>query len=56
MFLAVEQIDNIEELMDQQLAVKILEIDEERDRLVFSARRAANDKDAKAYNVSSACK
>ena len=44
------QFDNIDDLVGTDLPVKFLEIEQERDRLVFSARKASND--MKAFNVS----
>lgn len=38
--------------MDKTMPVKFLEIDQERERLVFSARKAADSKQLKTYNVS----
>ena len=38
--------------MDKNMPVKFLEIDQERERLVFSARKAADSKQLKTYNVS----
>jgi hypothetical protein len=46
------QVENVDDLMDQNLPVKFLEIDQERERLVFSARKAADSKQLKTYNVS----
>lgn len=37
--------ENMEEYMGADLLVKLLEVDEERERLVFSHRRASNDAD-----------
>lgn len=51
----VFQIENLEDLVGQVLPVKFLEIEQERDRLVFSARKASNDRDMKTFSVSLAC-
>lgn len=48
--LCVVQFDNIDDLVGTDLPVKFLEIEQERERLVFSARKASND--MKAFNVS----
>lgn len=48
----VFQVANLDDLIGTVLQVKFLEIEEERERLVFSARKAANDKDMKSYKVS----
>ena len=45
------QIDQLDDLVGQTLPVKFLEIEEDRDRLVFSARRASNEKDLRTFNV-----
>lgn len=41
--------DNIDDLVGTDLPVKFLEIEQERERLVFSARKASND--MKAFNI-----
>ena len=46
------QTDNLDDLIGQVLPVKFLEIEQERDRLVFSARKASNDRDFKTFTVS----
>ena len=46
------QVENVDDLMDKNMPVKFLEIDQERERLVFSARKAADSKNLKTYNVS----
>ena len=46
------QVENVDDLMDKSMPVKFLEIDQERERLVFSARKAADNKQLKTYNVS----
>ena len=46
------QIENLDDLVGQVLPVKFLEIEQERDRLVFSARKASNDRDMKTFSVS----
>lgn len=45
------QTENVDDLLNQMVPVKFLEIDQERDRLVFSARRAIDSKELKTYNV-----
>ena len=46
------QVENLDDLVGQVLPVKFLEIEQERDRLVFSARKASNDRDMKTFSVS----
>ncbi len=46
------QVENVDDLMDKSMPVKFLEIDQGRERLVFSARKAADSKQLKTYNVS----
>lgn len=50
----MSQIENLDDLVGQVLPVKFLEIEQERDRLVFSARKASNDRDMKTFSVSAA--
>lgn len=45
------QIENLDDLIGQVLPVKFLEIEQERDRLVFSARKASNDRNFKTFSV-----
>lgn len=42
----------MDDYVNQDLAVKIIEVDIEKQRLVFSARKATNDKQLEEYNVS----
>lgn len=44
-------VENMEEAIGADLLVKLLEVDEERDRLVFSHRRASNDADVQGVNI-----
>ena len=46
------QIENMDDYVSQDLAVKIIEVDIEKQRVVFSARKATNDKQLEEYNVS----
>ena len=46
------QIDNMEDYVNQHLAVKIIEVEMDKQRVVFSARKASNDKQLEEYNVS----
>lgn len=46
------QTDSLDDLVGTTIPVKFLEIEEDRERLVFSARRASNDKELRTYNVS----
>ena len=48
----ISQIENLDDLVGQVLPVKFLEIEQERERLVFSARKASNDRDMKTFSVS----
>ena len=43
----------MEQLIDTRIPVKFLEVSQERARLVFSARKVANEKEVQKYNVSS---
>ena len=50
--MAMLQIENMDDYVNQNLAVKIIEVDIEKQRVVFSARKATNDKQLEEYNVS----
>lgn len=47
----IPNVDNVDDLMDKNMPVKFLEIDQERERLVFSARKAADSKQLKTYSI-----
>lgn len=42
----------MEDYINQHLAVKIIEVEMDKQRVVFSARKASNDKQLEEYNVS----
>ena len=49
------QTENLDDMVGTTISVKFLEVEEDRERMVFSARRASNDKEFRAYNVSFTC-